>query len=84
MPELPDITVYIEALEKRILGQRLEKARINSPFLLRSVEPPVTSAVFPWSDCPVTFMFFSALSFQFRIPRSGSPDWQPPASGCPV
>src|SRR5439155_12476172 len=44
MPELPDITVYIEALEKRILGQRLEKARINSPFLLRSVEPPVTSA----------------------------------------
>src|SRR5260221_8324642 len=45
MPELPDITVYIEALEKRILGQRLEKVRIVSPFLLRSVEPPVASAV---------------------------------------
>ena len=44
MPELPDITVYIEALEKRILGQRLEKVRIVSPFLLRSVEPPVASA----------------------------------------
>src|SRR5258706_146763 len=36
MPELPDITVYIEALETRILGQRLEGVRIISPFLLRS------------------------------------------------
>ena len=44
MPELPDITVYIEALEKRILGQRLEGVRVVSPFLLRSVEPPVASA----------------------------------------
>jgi formamidopyrimidine-DNA glycosylase len=41
MPELPDITVYIEALETRILGQRLERVRIVSPFLLRTVEPAV-------------------------------------------
>jgi len=39
LPELPDITVYIEALEKRILHQRLERIRIGSPFLIRSVEP---------------------------------------------
>src|SRR5215475_3469638 len=45
MPELPDIAVYIEALEKRILGQRLEKLRIVSPFLLRSVDPPVADAI---------------------------------------
>jgi len=45
MPELPDITIYVEALEKRILGQRLEVVRIVSPFLLRSAEPPVASAV---------------------------------------
>jgi formamidopyrimidine-DNA glycosylase len=44
MPELPDITVYIEALEKRILGQTLEAVRIASPFLLRTVAPPVSSA----------------------------------------
>src|SRR6266566_1124129 len=44
MPELPDITVYIEALGKRILGQRVERVRIVSPFLLRTVEPPVASA----------------------------------------
>jgi len=43
MPELPDITVYVEALEKRILGQRLERVRIVSPFLLRTVEPPMAS-----------------------------------------
>lgn len=45
MPELPDVTVYIEALEKRILGQRLDNLRIVSPFLLRSVEPPAASAI---------------------------------------
>src|SRR5271168_2169114 len=41
MPELPDITVYIEALESRILGQTLEAVRIVSPFLLRTVTPPL-------------------------------------------
>lgn len=40
MPELPDIVVYIEAIEKRILGQRLKQVRIGGPFLLRTVDPP--------------------------------------------
>ena len=44
MPELPDIVVYIEALEKRILGQTLEGIRLVSPFLLRTAEPPLASA----------------------------------------
>lgn len=44
MPELPDITIYIEALEARLLNQPLEKIRLASPFLLRSVEPPIRSA----------------------------------------
>jgi formamidopyrimidine-DNA glycosylase len=44
MPELPDVTVYIEALERRIVGQRLQRIRLGSPFLLRSVEPPITEA----------------------------------------
>jgi formamidopyrimidine-DNA glycosylase len=44
MPELPDITVYLDALQKRILGRRLERLRILGPFLLRTVEPAVTSA----------------------------------------
>jgi formamidopyrimidine-DNA glycosylase len=44
VPELPDIVVYIEALERRILGQTLEAVRIASPFLLRSVNPPLRDA----------------------------------------
>ena len=44
MPELPDITVYIEALERRIAGERLEGVRLASPFLLRSVDPPIAEA----------------------------------------
>ena len=44
MPELPDIVVYIEALEQRILGQTLEQVRIASPFLLRTADPPIASA----------------------------------------
>jgi len=44
VPELPDIVVYLEALEKRILGQRLDRVRIASPFLLRTSTPPVRDA----------------------------------------
>ncbi|MBZ5591064.1 MAG: formamidopyrimidine-DNA glycosylase [Acidobacteriia bacterium] len=44
MPELPDITVYIEALEARILGETLERLRLASPFLLRTIDPPIAAA----------------------------------------
>jgi formamidopyrimidine-DNA glycosylase len=44
VPELPDIVIYIEALEKRILGQVLEEIRLVSPFLLRTTDPPLASA----------------------------------------
>jgi formamidopyrimidine-DNA glycosylase len=45
MPELPDITAYIEALEQRISGRTLTHAQIASPFLLRTIEPPVAACV---------------------------------------
>jgi len=44
MPELPDISAYITALETRILGQKLERVRLGSVFLLRSVDPPLSAA----------------------------------------
>ena len=44
MPELPDISAYLTALEARVLGQRLERVRIASPFLLRTAQPPVAEA----------------------------------------
>ncbi len=43
MPELPDITVYVEALERRIAGETLERVRIQAPFLLRTFDPPIDS-----------------------------------------
>src|SRR3989442_1626752 len=39
MPELPDVTVYVEALQQRIVGQTLERIRLANPFILRTVEP---------------------------------------------
>ena len=44
MPEYPDIVVYIEALEARVVGQRLDRVRIAKPFLLRSFDPPISAA----------------------------------------
>ena len=41
MPELPDVTVYIEALERRIVGQTLQRVRLANPFVLRTVEPSI-------------------------------------------
>jgi len=43
MPELPDIVVYIEALEQRILGETLEGVKVTAPFLLRTAVPPISS-----------------------------------------
>jgi formamidopyrimidine-DNA glycosylase len=42
MPELPDIAAYLSALQERIVGQPLERVRINSAFLLRTAEPPLS------------------------------------------
>jgi formamidopyrimidine-DNA glycosylase len=44
MPELPDVTVYVEALAARTVGETLERVRVGSPFLLRTVEPPLAAA----------------------------------------
>ncbi len=43
MPELPDVTVYVEALRARVLGARLARVRLASPFVLRTVDPPLAA-----------------------------------------
>jgi len=43
MPELPDIVTYIDALRPRVVGQPLQRVRLASPFLLRTVDPPITA-----------------------------------------
>jgi formamidopyrimidine-DNA glycosylase len=45
MPELPDISAYLSALQERIVGQPLLRVRLNSPFLLRTAAPPLSEAV---------------------------------------
>jgi formamidopyrimidine-DNA glycosylase len=45
MPELPDISAYLSALQERIVGQPLQRVRLGSPFLLRTVAPPISEAV---------------------------------------
>ena len=41
MPELPDVTVYVECVSAKVLGRRIERLRIASPFVVRSVDPPI-------------------------------------------
>jgi formamidopyrimidine-DNA glycosylase len=43
MPELPDVTVYIDCLAPRVVGRQLDRVRLRSPFLLRTVDPPLSS-----------------------------------------
>ena len=44
MPELPDVVLYIEHLTARVVGQPLERVRLGTPFLVRSVDPPLGEA----------------------------------------
>ena len=44
MPELPDLTVYLDFLQANIVGQTLEGIRLASPFVLRTADPPLKSA----------------------------------------
>jgi formamidopyrimidine-DNA glycosylase len=45
MPELPDITAYVEALRRRVVGQPLDEVRLKTPFLLRTVDPPLADLI---------------------------------------
>jgi formamidopyrimidine-DNA glycosylase len=45
MPELPDVCVYLEALTRHVVGQRLERVQVPSPFVLRSYDPPIDAVV---------------------------------------
>ena len=44
MPELPDVTIYVEALERRVVGHTLQRVTLMNPFILRTAVPPISSA----------------------------------------
>ena len=72
MPELPDIAIYLEGLEARVLGRTLERVRLGSPFLLRSVDPPLADAHGPRLWLVLHLMIAGRLRWRdagVKIPR---------------
>jgi formamidopyrimidine-DNA glycosylase len=89
MPELPDVVVYIEALERRIRGRRLERMRIASPFVLRTVDPPATAVEgtlvrgLTRVGKRIVFALEDDLFVILHLMIAGRLQWRPPASKLP-
>ena len=89
MPELPDILLYLHALRPRIVGQRVERVRLASPFLLRSIDPPLSAIerrtiidlhrmgkrVVMEADGELFLIFHLMIAGRFR--------WKPPGAAIP-
>jgi len=89
MPELPDIVVYLEALEKRVVGETLHRVRISSPSVLRTYQPPYTAL----EGKPVVELrrlgkrivlgFPDELFLVIHLMVAGRLQWKPPRSAVP-
>src|SRR2546430_17382997 len=83
MPELPDIVVYLEALGPRVVGRPLEALRIPSPFLLRTVDPPVADVTgrvvqeLRRLGKRIVFRLDDAYFIVLHLMIAGRPPWQP-------
>lgn len=86
MPELPDITAYISALETRIVGQPLEHVRLASVFLLRTVQPPIaeveghTVRELRHIGKRIAFGFDNGLWMVLHLMIAGRLHWKPPGA----
>ena len=84
MPEFPDITVYIEALEARILGKAPTDVRIVNPFVLRTVDPPIDRLVgarvtgFRRMGKRIVIAFEGGLFLVIHLMIAGRLRWRPP------
>jgi formamidopyrimidine-DNA glycosylase len=89
VPELPDIVVYIEALERRVLGQSLGGIRIGSPSVLRTFDPPYDAAVgSPVSGLHrvgkrIVFQFEADLFLVIHLMVAGRLRWETPRKPIP-
>ena len=89
MPELPDIVVYIEALERRVLGERLAGVRIASPSVLRTFDPPYDAAVGSRVTAlhrvgkRIVFEFEADLFLVIHLMVAGRLRWEPPRKPIP-
>jgi len=89
MPELPDLMVYLDALEARVLGQPLLAARIKSPFLLRTFEPRLEAVVgkvvrhLGRAGKRIVFAFDEDLRLVFHLMIAGRFQWKQPGATPP-
>ena len=89
MPELPDIMLYLRALAPRVVGQRVVRIRLQSPFLLRSITPPLSSV--EGRDViglrrlgkRIVFEFEDDLFLVFHLMIAGRFRWKPPGASIP-
>ena len=89
MPELPDIALYLHALEERIVGRRIGSIRLANPFLLRSVAPPLSTVVglaitaLHRLGKRIVFEMDRDLFLVFHLMIAGRFRWRPPAAQIP-
>jgi formamidopyrimidine-DNA glycosylase len=89
VPELPDVTVYVEAIERRALGTTLERVRLFHPFVLRSVEPPLTAVHGRRVDGVrrigkrIAVALDGALFVVIHLMIAGRLEWRPPGARGP-
>jgi formamidopyrimidine-DNA glycosylase len=89
MPELPDILLYLHALRPRVVGQRLERVRLVSPFLLRSIDPPLDAMLgraivdLHRIGKRVVFEAEDAHFLVFHLMVAGRFRWRPPGDRIP-
>ena len=90
MPELPDISAYIKALELRIVGQPLQRVRIASPFLLRTAQPPLadvegrTVAELRRIGKRIAIGVSGELWLVLHLMIAGRLHWRPGTQSCPA
>ena len=89
MPELPDVVLYIEHLTARVLDQPLVRVRLGTPFLVRSVDPPLTEAVgrrvvgLRRVGKRIVFELEGDLFLVFHLMIAGRFHWRPPGARVP-
>jgi formamidopyrimidine-DNA glycosylase len=89
MPELPDVMVYLECLQRRVAGQTLHKVRLTSPFLLRSVQPPLAEAegktvrALRRLGKRIVFELSGELFLVLHLMIAGRLHWKPPGAKPP-
>jgi len=89
MPELPDILLYLHALEPRVVGQRMNRIRLASPFLLRSIDPPLsaveggTVVALHRLGKRIVFELEGELFLVFHLMIAGRFRWKPPGTQIP-